>query len=470
MAVVGPLPAPARRLHAAAASVCDAHGTAVAGLTYATAADARPAVNRAAAAAAAWRATPIAARLAVAAHAADLLLSDTLPTDDLPSAMPAVAALVQRSTGVPGAVVMRGFAAIADELREMELTLRAASPTRELDVFHAGGTVLGEGRERWVPAADACAVIAPGNTVGVHAIWPALVVAGFPVVVRPSAADPFTPLRTRAALVAAGVPADVVGFLPLPHDAVPALTGAADAAIAFGDAATLRALPGLTRAYGPGNASCVVTDAALRDPTVRGAVVRSITEEAGRACVNASVLYHVGPEDRGLAALAADLCAIAPRPLSDPCAVLGVLPPPDAARWCATLDALVLEGAVDHCAPHRPARAAATADGAVLLPALVELPADYPAVRWEVPGPVAWVVRWDPAVLATGLPRREVLALRSLVVSAFVDAPPLFESLCAAPGVGSVHDRVRTTAVHLCDGHDGYVLDGLYRRKTVRRV
>lgn len=446
-------------------------GAVVGTMEVASAAAIGPTLEATRVSAAAWRRRPAAERIALVEGAGAALAEAPLVIGGATYTFDDIVGCTSRLLGIPERDVRAGYRALAHDLAHAGTVLRAASATGDLTYYENVGSGNADGHVQWTPVGDALAIVAPGNVIPVHAMWAVLVAAGFPVVVKPSGGDPLTPARVVAALIEAGVPPELLSLLPLDGADVPLLTQLAPGAVAFGDDVTLARLPNLRRGYGPGRSLAIVTDAALQNPAVRADVFRGMTADAGRGCINTSVVAVVGAGDAGLELLARDLASLRAHALHEETAVLGALSDEVASAWAARLDGAVAEGGTDYCASHRcGGRLERTADGTFLLPALIEVARDAPARQWEVPAPVAWVVRWPETVLRDGVAVLEGPPLQALVASQFVDSDPLFASLCVQPGIGKVYQGLPTTCTDLCLPHAGFITDGLFIAKAVRRA
>lgn len=168
-----------------------------------------------------------------------------------------------------------------------------------------------------LPAGDAdeaavTLVSLPANTFTcLEAVLEALATSGA-VWIRPSRREPFSSARLLGALLAAGWPAERLGYYPTEHAVLPALIGVTTRQIVYGGEQATRApggaRPGLDL-RGPGRA-CAIVDPAADPRRAADRLAVLVAADAGRFCTNASVIVTTG--DAALLArhLAARLDAI----------------------------------------------------------------------------------------------------------------------------------------------------------------
>lgn len=194
---------------------------------------------------------------------------------------------VTEATGLPAGWVETSAHWLAVGLRHAAESLRAQSPTGDLDVYddpaYTRETTVGLA---FTPRVRVLGASMPANDPTVYA-WPALALAmKIPVVLRPSSRDPFTAIRLARALLAAGVPPAAVHVLPGDRSVGETICREADHALAFGGAeavAPFRDDP-TVETYGPGESVAILG----RDPTDRelDTLARGVLRAGGRACFN----------------------------------------------------------------------------------------------------------------------------------------------------------------------------------------
>jgi acyl-CoA reductase-like NAD-dependent aldehyde dehydrogenase len=306
-------------------------------------------------------------------------------------------------------------------------------------------------------------VHAPGNHPGVHGIWLEALALGYRVAVRPSRRDPFTPHRLISALRAAGFGDDQVVLLPTDYAAADAILRGADLAMAYGGEDVMRkyATQPKMLPQGPGRSKILLTaDVDWREHL--DVIVASISQEGGRACVNATAVLVEGDAAPVAQALAERLGAIPSLPPEDEHAVLPVLPVAEArkieryllAKAAGTVSWLGGDGIVDELG-----------DGsAALRPAVHELDRpDAEQAGIELSFPCVWVAPWTREA---GLePLKE-----TLVLTALSHDTQLVDALVTEPTISNVYVGDHPTYWMEPDlPHDGYLADFLMRTKAVIR-
>lgn len=205
---------------------------------------------------------------------------------------------VTEATGLPAGWVRTSAHWLAVGLRHAAESLRAQSPTGELDVYddptYTRETTVGLA---FTPRVRVLGASMPANDPTVYA-WPALALGmRIPIVLRPSDREPFTAVRLARALLAAGIPPSAVHVLPGDRSIGETICRETDHALAFGGAeavAPFRDDP-TVETYGPGESTAIIG----RDPTDRelDTLARGVLRAGGRACFNLTRIVATGDCD-----------------------------------------------------------------------------------------------------------------------------------------------------------------------------
>jgi acyl-CoA reductase-like NAD-dependent aldehyde dehydrogenase len=369
--------------------------------------------------------------------------------------------IVSRVSGMPISVVRATAEAIARSAAEVYRSVHVARPIGAVADWRDPLTRTGSGV--WTRRGEVFAVHAPGNHPGVHAGWLEALALGYRVAVRPSRRDPFTPHRLISALRAAGFSDDQVVLLPTDYEAADEILRGADLAMAYGGEDVMRKYAGLSTMLpqGPGRSKILLTaDIEWREHI--DVIVASISEEGGRACVNATAVFAQGDTSPVAQAIAQRLAAIPSLPPEDEHAVLPVLPATEArkleryllAKAQGTRAWLGGDGIVDELG-----------DGsAVLRPAVHQLERpDAAQAGVELSFPCVWVAPWSPQA---GIePLKD-----TLVLTVLTEDDRLVDALVAEPTISNVYIGDHPT--HWMEPgipHDGYLADFLMRSKGIIR-
>jgi acyl-CoA reductase-like NAD-dependent aldehyde dehydrogenase len=400
---------------------------------------------------------PVDERLAAIAHAGQLYATGIV--DGVTAADHQLT--VSRVTGLPISVVRDAADAIAWHAADVHRSVQAARPEGAVNDWRDPLTRTGSGV--WTRRGDVFAVHAPGNEPGVHSIWIEALALGYRVAVRPSRRDPFTPHRLISALRAAGFGNEQVMLLPTDHGTADELLRGADLAMAYGGEEVMRKYAAMASMLpqGPGRSKILVTgDVAWRDHL--DMIVASISDLAGRACVNATAVFSGGDPAPLAGAVAERLAELPSLPPESEAAVLPVLPVAEAekleryllAKAEGTRAWLGGDGIVDELG-----------DGsAVLRPAVHQLDRPHaPQAGIELAFPCVWIAPWSTD--AGILPLRETLVLTALTHDA-----ALIDRLVAEPTISNVYLGDHPTYwIEPGIPHDGYLADFLMRSKGVIR-
>jgi acyl-CoA reductase-like NAD-dependent aldehyde dehydrogenase len=369
--------------------------------------------------------------------------------------------LVSRASGMPISVVRAAAGDIARNSAAAYDSVQHARP--DAAVNHWRDPLTRTGRAVWTRRGDVFAVHAPGNHPAVHGLWLEALALGYRVAVRPSRRDPFTPHRLISALRAAGFGDDHVVLLPTGYDVAGEILRGADLAMAYGGEDVMRKYAAQAKMLpqGPGRSKILLTaDVDWREHL--DVIVASISDQGGRACVNASAVFVEGDPAPVAQAIAERLAAIPSLPPEDDHAVLPVLPAADAheleryllAKAAGTVPWLGGDGVVDELG-----------DGsAVMRPAVFQLDRpDADQARIELSFPCAWVAPWTRE--AGIRPFKETLVLTTITHDTH-----LVDALVAEPTISNVYVGDHPT-YWMEPGlpHDGYLPEFLMRTKAVIR-
>lgn len=403
-------------------------------------------------------------------RAAELFLEAELPLGDGATQSGAdYRAQLSATGGLPLALVRANQDKVAGVMRELETVLGGLTRGLPLEALFAG-TFEHEGVPYWfAPQAQALGAVLPSNSPGVNALWIPALALGFPVMLKPGSADPWTPFRVVQALIAAGFPRSAFALLSTDHEGSAAILDGCERSLLFGDARTTAPWAGKASVeiHGPGR-SKVWIGADEIDHWERhlDILVQSIAVNGGRSCVNASAIVVPRHADVLAEALAARLVEVRPRSFDDPGATLSAFADaPLAERIDASISAaLEAPGAREVTAAHRTGpRLERFQDATYLLPTLVRCTKlDHPLANTEYLFPYASVVE---------VPDEQALEWMgdTLVVSAITRAPANRARLLASPHIGRLNlGPTPTPSVRWDQPHEGNLFDFLYARRAVQ--
>ena len=331
---------------------------------------------------------------------------------------------VCRVSGLPKQTVERSVRNIAAAGLAVEKSIRAAQPVGTS--LEWTDPLLEHGGALWVRRGGVFAVLAAGNSPGVHAAWLQALALGYRIAVRPSRREPFTPYRLITALREAGFGNDQISLLPTDYAAADEIVRDADLAMVYGGADVTQKYASQPNVLpqGPGRAKILISAEVDWHDEV-DMLLSSISSGGGTGCMSTSAIF-VERDPTGLAqVLAEGLAALPSLPPEDEHCTLPVQPMESArrieqylmARAAGTKAWLGGDGIID-----------ALPDGsAVLRPAVYQLEtSNDDRANTEMPFPCVWVVPW---ARSDGIaPLRHSLALTAMtrdsdLVSRLVDEP-----------------------------------------------
>jgi len=412
---------------------------------------------------------PVGELIDLSARAARILIEETLPLGDDVQTPDDYVRQLSATTGMPHVLVRRNLEKIRGVMAGMEAILAGLTRGLDLTILDRGRGEAGGHALSFIPRSPTLGIVLPSNSPGVHALWVPAIALKIALVLKPGAAEPWTPYRLVQAFMKAGAPPEAFGYYPTDHAGAGEVLRRCGRAIVFGDVGATRAWRSDPRVevHGPGYSKVVLgpdrTGDWFRDLDM---MVASIAENGGRSCVNASGVWVTDKAPEIAEALAERLAAIRPRHEEDPEAALAPFADPRVAeRISAGIDAeLAAGGARDVTAAHRSGGRLVTFEGATyLLPTVVLCDSpDHPLANREYLFPFASVV----PVSAEEIPARLGPTLAATVLT---DDPAFLDRLLASPLVHRINlGSVPTCRVSWDQPHEGNLFEHLYARRALQ--
>lgn len=409
--------------------------------------------------------------LAACARAAGHFASDALPLGETSQTPEDYVRQVTATTGMPHVLVRRNLEKIRGVLEGMGGVLRGLTRGLDLSVLDEGFGEQGGQVLSFYPVTQALGVVLPSNSPAVHALWTPAVALKTPLVLKPGAAEPWTPYRLIEAFARAGLPREAFSYYPTDHAGAGVILEACGRGMMFGDVSSVGAWKDDPRVelHGPGYSKVVIGEDCADDwERHLDVIAASVADNGGRSCVNASGVWVTRHAAEIAEALAEKLSRIVPRAEDDPEALLAPFADPSvAARIDATVEGALREpGARDVTAARRGSERLARRDGcAYLLPTVVLCEtAAHPLANREFLFPFASVVevRADEIPAALG---------PSLVVTAITEDDALVRRLAQSPLVGRLNvGPVPTGLVRWDQPHEGNLFEHLYARRAFHKA
>lgn len=416
---------------------------------------------------------PAARLVEAAARAGELFLEGTLPLGDRghqQSPQDYIATL-SATSGLPHIMVRRNMEKIHFALTHMSTVLKGLSRGLDLSILDAG---LGEQdgvRLAYSPAGAALGLVMPSNSPAVNSLWLPALPLKTPVVIKPGKEEPWTPYRLIQAFIAAGVPAEAFGFYPTDHEGAGEILRSCGRALIFGDKQTIDKFAGdpAVQVHGPGWSKILIGEDCIDQwPDYLEVMVRSIAENGGRSCINASAIV-VPRKGREIAeALARKLGPLQPRPSEAPDARLSAFANPKMAEFIDSQidEGLKTPGAVDLTAAHREGQRKVEFEGGTYLrPTIIfcESP-EHPLFNREFLCPYATVVE---------VPMADAVARMgyTLALTAITKDEALLSQLMSASSIERLNiGPIPTMQVSWDQPHEGNMFEFLWRRRSLERA
>jgi acyl-CoA reductase-like NAD-dependent aldehyde dehydrogenase len=407
----------------------------------------------------------------ICARAADHFLNDSLPLGDSTQTADDYVEHVSATTGMPHVLARNNMRKIHTVLAEAGGVLNGLTRNIDWEVLDRGFGELNGQPLSFYPRADSLGVVLPSNSPGVHSLWIPAVPLKIPLVLKPGSAEPWSPYRIIQALIRAGAPREAFYFYPTDHAGAGEILRNCGRGMIFGDAGSTSQWSGdpSIEIHGPGFSKVVIGEDCIdRWEDYLDVMVRSIADNGGRSCINASSIWVPSYAREISEALAARLALITPRAANDPEAKLAPFADGNVASRISQMisQGLAEAGAEEVTAQHREGERLAVNDGcSYLLPTIVlcETP-EHPLANKEFMFPFASVVTAPQDIIPEALGP-------SLVVTAITSDTKLINRLLASPNVDRLNiGPVATSQVSWDQPHEGNLFEHLYARRAFQRA
>nr|WP_297933665.1 aldehyde dehydrogenase family protein [uncultured Lachnoclostridium sp.] len=145
----------------------------------------------------------------------------------------------------------------------------------------------------FAPVSDIVCAVMPGNHPIVNMMWIMSFAMKFPVIIKPSFEEPYTPLRLIYSFIQAGADKEFFSYYPIEHSCLKSLVQISGCSILFG-ASSLKQEYGndpKVKVYGPGN-SKIIIDKKYGEQVddVVAHIKKAVLYHSGRACISTSAV------------------------------------------------------------------------------------------------------------------------------------------------------------------------------------
>lgn len=179
-----------------------------------------------------------------------------------------------------------------------------------------------------VPKAEILCAVMPGNHPIVNMMWITAFAMKYPVIIKPSFDDPYTPLRLIYSLIEAGADREFFSYYPVGHSEVTELVKAAGYGIVFGGKDVKELYKNLSwiQVYGPGNSKMIVgRDCKAGIDKIAEFAAESALFHSGRACISTSAVITENHGEELAAAIGKQFSKIRPKDLNEDMARVGAV-------------------------------------------------------------------------------------------------------------------------------------------------
>jgi acyl-CoA reductase-like NAD-dependent aldehyde dehydrogenase len=403
----------------------------------------------------------------ICSRAAEHFVNDALPLDAMPQTPDDYVRQVSATTGLPHVLARRNMQKIRTMLVEMGHVLDGLTRNIEWEILDRGfGSFEGHALS-FFPRGDSLGAVLPNNSPGVHSLWIPAFPLRIPLILKPGAAEPWTPFRIIQALIRAGAPREAFSFYPTDHAGAGEILRHCGRGMVFGDSSTTNIWEGDARIeiHGPGYSKIVIGEDCVDNwEQYLDVMVRSIVENGGRSCINASGVWTTRHAEEISKALAERLAGIVPRSADDEAAQLAPFTDANVASRISTIidQGLTEPGATDVSSVTRGTERLMEWGGcSYLLPTILLCEeATHPLANREFLFPFASVVKVDQDQIPEALGP-------SLVVTAITNDAALIQKLVRSPNVDRLNlGAVPTNHVSWDQPHEGNLFEHLYGRRA----
>ena len=403
--------------------------------------------------------------------AADHFANDSLPLGNASQTPDDYLRQVSATTGMPHVLARRNMSKIRDVMAEIGNVLNGLTRNIEWPLLDTGFGKAADQALSFYPRTESLGVVLPSNSPGVHSLWIPAFVLKIPLVLKPGAAEPWTPYRIIQALIRAGAPREAFSFYPTDHAGAGEILRSCGRGMMFGDAGSTGVWSDDPRVeiHGPGFSKIVIGEDCIDDwEKYLDLMVTSIAANGGRSCINASGIWVPAHAEKIAEALAERLAQIVPLAADDEAAQIAPFADPSVATRISQMidQGLAEPGAREVTSAYRKVGRLAISQGcSYLLPTIVLCEdAEHPLANKEFLFPFASVVKTSQAQLP------EVLG-PSLVVTAITADPKLIRKLVNSANVDRLNiGPVPTSQISWDQPHEGNLFEHLYARRAFQRA
>ena len=410
--------------------------------------------------------------LDITLRAGDIFLKDELPVGDegIMQGPEEYLRSLAATSGLPHSLIRMNMERLHGVFAQVPTILKGLSrgmSTEVLDLAYgsqSGVTVS------FVPTTSALGVVLPSNSPAVNALWIPAIAMKTPVVLKPGREEPWTPWRVIQSFIKAGAPPEAFSFYPAHHDGSSAIIRNCERVMLFGGDDTVKQYENDPRVevHGAGRSKILIGDDEIENwKDHLDLMVRSISANSGRSCINASCVVVPKYADEIASALAEELITMKVRDQDDPEATLSGFANPKMAEWIngAIEEGLDEGGAKDISLEKRDGSDRyVQKDGMhYMVPTIVRCDSiDHPIGNTEFLFPYASIIE---------MPQDQMLGSigKSLAVAAITKNKNWLDELIFADHIERLNvGAMPTNHIEWDQPHEGNLFEFLYRRRSIQ--
>jgi len=410
--------------------------------------------------------------LRMAQEAGECFLNDTLPVgeEEIPQTPEDYVQSLSATSGLPHSLIRMNMERLTHVFQQVPTIFQGLSRGLDPEVLDGGYCDQHGVRLSFTPNADFLGVVLPSNSPAVNALWAPAIGMKMPVVLKPGREEPWTPWRLIQAFIKVGAPPEAFSFYPADHDGSSAIIRRSRRVMLFGGDATVQEYENDPRVevHGAGRSKILFGDDEIenwRDHI--DLMVRSISANSGRSCINASAVIVPKYGDEIAAELAERLVDMVPRKADDPTANLSGFANPLMAEG---IDAAITDGLGEGGARDVSLELRGGSDRYVQLDGMHYM---VPTIMRcdSIAHPLANTEFLFPYASVVEMPQSEMLGSigKSLAIAAITNDQSWIDELIAAPHIERLNvGAMATNHVEWDQPHEGNLFDFLYKRRSIQ--
>jgi acyl-CoA reductase-like NAD-dependent aldehyde dehydrogenase len=405
----------------------------------------------------------------IMADAGRIFLNEEVNVDGEPQSAEEYRRLLSQTTGLPHSLCRANMEKIHSACTQMKTILAGFTRGVDLAVLERGMLNAPGEPLSYRPRAFSLGVILPSNSPGVNTLWLPAIPLRTPVMIKPGREDPWTPLRLILALIQAGCPPEIFGYYPSAHEGAVRILEDCGRSLLFGSDETTSPWKSHTgvQIHTQGRSKILIdSPSGVDQETCLEVCARSMLDNSGRSCINASTIILASEARAFGEALASRLAGIVPLPPEDPGAALAAFPnPPMAEHIDAHIQQVLGAGsAVDLTERLRAGPRFTQFMGATYLRPTVLFCEDLraPLATTEYPFPFVAVVE---------MPLQQALDMLgpSLTVTVMSTDSDLIRQALLSPEIDHINlGPIPTSTIRWDQPHEGNLFDLLYTRRAIQ--